>query len=55
MVKKDIRGGICRSIYRYAEANNKHMKHYDKNQESSYLQYWDEIIYMVWQCCKSFQ
>ena len=29
-VEKGIRGGICHSIYRYAKANNKHMKDYDK-------------------------
>ena len=38
MVEK---GGICHSIYQYAKANNKYMKDYDKNKESSYLQYWD--------------
>ena len=41
MVEKSIRGGICHSIYRYAKANNKYMKDYDKNKELSYLQYWD--------------
>ena len=41
MVEKGIRRGICHSIYRYAKANNKYMKDYDKNNESSYLQYWD--------------
>ena len=35
MVEKGIRGGICHSIYRYAKANNKYMKDYDKNKESS--------------------
>ena len=40
MVEKGIRGGICLSIYRYAKANNKYMKDYDKNNESSYLQFW---------------
>ena len=40
MVEKGIRGGICHSIYRYAKANNKYMKDYDKNKESSYLQFW---------------
>ena len=40
MVEKAIRGGICHSIYRYAKANNKYMKDYDKNKESSYIQYW---------------
>ena len=41
MVEKDIRGGICNSIHQYAKANNKCMKDYDKNKESSYLQYCD--------------
>ena len=41
MVEKGIRGGICYSIYRYAKANNKYMKDYDKNKESPYIQYWD--------------
>ena len=41
MVEKGIRGGISHSIYRYAKANNKYMKDYSKNKESSYLQYWD--------------
>ena len=34
MVEKGIRGEICHSIYRYAKANNKYMKDYDKNEES---------------------
>ena len=41
MVEKEIRGGICHSIYRYAKANNKYIKDYDENKESSYIQYWD--------------
>ena len=39
MVEEGIRGGICHSIHRYAKANNKHMKDYDKSKESSYIQY----------------
>ena len=41
LVKKGIRRGICHSIYRYVKANNKYMKNYNENKESSYLQYWD--------------
>ena len=38
MVEKGIRGGICHSIYRFVKANNKYMKNYDENKESSYIQ-----------------
>ena len=38
MVEKGIRGGIYHAIHRYAKANNKYMKNYDKNKESSYIQ-----------------
>ena len=41
MVPKGITGRICHAIYQYAKANNKYMKDYDKNKESSYLKYWD--------------
>ena len=40
IVGKDIRGGICHAIYRYAKANNKYMKDYGKNEGLSYLPYW---------------
>ena len=40
-VEEGIKGGICHSIHRYAKANNKDMKKYDKNEESSYIQYLD--------------
>ena len=40
VVGKGIRGGIFHSIYRYAKANNKYTKDYDKNKELSYIQYW---------------
>ena len=41
MFEKGIRGGICHSVYRHAKANNKYMKVYDKNNESSYIIYMD--------------
>ena len=41
MVEKGIRGGICHAILRYAKANNKYMKDYDENEESSFLEYLD--------------
>ena len=41
MVEKGTRGGICQATHRYAKANNKYMKNYNKNIESSYIQYLD--------------
>ena len=35
MVEKGTRGGIYLAIHMYAEENNKYMKNYDKNIESS--------------------
>ena len=41
IIEEGIRGGIFHSIHRYAKANNKYMKNYNKNKESSYIQYLD--------------
>ena len=41
MVEKGITGRMCHAIYRYAKANNKYMKKYNENTESSYLEYLD--------------
>ena len=41
MIEEGVRGGICHAIQRYAKANNKYMRDYDKNKESSYIQYLD--------------
>ena len=41
MIEKGIRGRILHSVYRRAKANNKYMKDYDENKESSYIIYGD--------------
>ena len=41
MVENGIRGGICQATPRYAKANNKYMKNYDKSIESSHLAFLD--------------
>ena len=41
MVEKGIRGGICHAMHRYAKANNKYMKDYNKDEEESFLEYLD--------------
>ena len=42
MIEKRIKGGITHAIHRYAKADNKYLKNYDKNKESSsYIQYLD--------------
>ena len=52
MFEMGITGEIRHTIYRYAKANNKYMKDYDKSKESSYLKYWDVnnlYDWMMWQ------
>ena len=41
VVENGIRGGIRQATHRYAKANNKCMNNYDKNIESSYLEFLD--------------
>ena len=56
MAEKGIRGGICHAIHQYGKANNKYMKYYDENEESSYLKYRDlKTLCGKNFCRKSFQ
>ena len=41
MVEEGIRGAICHTTQRYAKANNKYMKDYERKKKSSYIQYLD--------------
>ena len=52
MFEKGTRGGISQAILKYAKANNKYMKVYNKNVMSSYLQYIDANNLYGWTMCK---
>ena len=39
---------MCQATYKYAEVNNKYMKNYDENKESSYLKYLDSNNQYGW-------
>ena len=41
MIEEGTRREMCQSTYRYGKANNKYLKNYDKQIESSYLTYLD--------------
>ena len=52
--EKGICGGIYHAIHRYAKANNKYMKNYDKNIRSSYLVYLDANNICGWGMSQKF-
>ena len=54
MVEKGIRGGIYHAIHRYAKANNKYMKHYEKKEESLFLESLDANILYDGLCLKNY-
>ena len=45
MVEKGIRGGTCHAIHQYVKGSSKYMKDHDKNNKSTYLNYFN-IIYL---------
>ena len=47
-VQNGNRGEICYAIHRYAKANNKYIKNYNKNIELSCLMYLDANNLYVW-------
>ena len=48
IIEKGIRGRICQSTNSYAKANNEYMKNYDKNNESSYIEFLDACNLHGW-------
>ena len=52
--RKDTKGDIYDAIHQYAKANNKYMKDYDKNKESSNLKYLDVNNLCGWTILQKF-
>ena len=50
--EEGIGGGIYNKVHSYAEVNNKYMKNYDKNKESSFLIYVDANNLYGWTMTK---
>ena len=54
MIENEIRSGICQATHRYAKENNKYMKNYDKNIESSCIEYLDANNLYGWVMFKNY-
>ena len=52
MIEKRSREGMCQLTHRYAKANKKYTKNYDKKMESPYLTYLDANVPKI--ICKWF-
>ena len=48
MVEKEIRGAIYHAMHRYEKANNKYMKTYHEQAESSFREYLDANNFYDW-------
>ena len=48
MIEKGIGGEIFHSVHQYEKANNKYIKDYCENKESSYLMHWDVYNLYDW-------
>ena len=54
MIEKGIRGGITHISKRYAEANNKYMKNYNPDKETTFIQYLDANNLYGWAMSQHF-
>ena len=54
MTENGIRGGICQATRKYAKSNNNYLKNYDKNIESSYLEFLDASNLYEWGMSQKF-
>ena len=54
MVEKGIRGGMCQTIHTHAKADNKYMKNYDKDIQSTYLMFLDANNLYGWTMSQKF-
>ena len=52
MIEEGTKGGMCNAVYRYANANNKCIENYEKNTESSSLEYLDANNLYGWAMSK---